>query len=116
MKICIVEVINPVDDLVKRVKVRPDSTGAYYGYVDLDDELAEGAYTLRAYTNYMRNMGEDAFFRKKIHVLDPFSLQIEPHVSFEVEKNNINLAIQFVDRQNNEIVIPDVVTGSHKSR
>ncbi len=111
-----VEVINPVDDLVKRVKVRPDSTGAYYGYVDLDDELAEGAYTLRAYTNYMRNMGEDAFFRKKIHVLDPFSLQIEPRVSFEVEKNNINLAIQFVDRQNNEIVIPDVVTGKFSTK
>lgn len=81
-----VEVINPVDDLVKRVKVRPDSTGAYYGYVDLDDELAEGAYTLRAYTNYMRNMGEDAFFRKKFTFSTPFLCKLNRVFRLKLKK------------------------------
>lgn len=58
-----VELINPLDDLVKRVKIRPDSTGAYSGYIDLEDDLVQGAYTLRAYTQFMRNMDEDFFFR-----------------------------------------------------
>lgn len=105
-----IEVINPLNDLVKRVKVRPDSTGAYFGHVDLDDDLAEGAYTLRAYTRYLQNGGQDAFFKKTIHILDPFSLQIEPLVSFNVEKSNVSTSIRFFDRQNNDTILPDVVT------
>jgi uncharacterized protein YfaS (alpha-2-macroglobulin family) len=67
-----VELIDPLDDVVQRVKVRPDSTGAYSGHIDLEDDLAQGAYTLRAYTQYMRNRGEEFFFRRSIQVLDPF--------------------------------------------
>lgn len=105
-----VEVINPMDDLVKRVKIRPDSTGAYFGHLDLADDMPEGAYTIRAYTNYMRNIGEDFLFRKTIHVLDPFSLQIEPTLSFNVENNNANVSIRFIDRQSSDTIFPDVVT------
>ncbi|MDO5523620.1 MAG: TonB-dependent receptor [Bacteroidia bacterium] len=105
-----VEMISPMDNLTKRVKIRPDSTGAYHGYLDLDDDLPEGSYTLRAYTNYMRNMGEEMFFRKQIHVLDPFSLQLEPIVSFDVNKNNASATLVFIDRQNNDTIVPDAVS------
>ena len=74
-----VELISPLDDLVRRVKIRPDSTGAYAGYIDLEDDLVQGAYTLRAYTQFMRNRGEDFFFRRFIQVLDPFSLHAGQH-------------------------------------
>lgn len=105
-----------MENLTRRVKVRPDSTGAYYGQINLDDDLAEGVYTLRAYTNYMRNMGEEAFFRKQIQVLDPFSLQLEPIVTFDVKKNNVNTTLKFVDRQTNDTIAPEIVSCklSHK--
>ena len=51
------ELFNPFDELIKRVKIRPDSIGVFAGYIDLEDDLAEGSYTLRAYTRYMRNQG-----------------------------------------------------------
>ena len=104
------ELIGPLDDLVQRVKVRPDSTGAYSGHIDLEDDLAQGAYTLRAYTQYMRNRGEEFFFRRSIQVLDPFSLQLEPVVTFNVEKNDVHLSMQFIDREQNDTVLPEVVT------
>ena len=105
-----IELINPLDDLVKRIKIRPDSTGAYSGQIDLEDDLVQGAYTLRAYTKFMRNMGEDYFFRKIVQVLDPFSLQLEPLVSFDVEKNDLHVSMQFLDRQNSDTIMPEVVT------
>ncbi|MBK5195240.1 MAG: hypothetical protein JJE08_04285 [Proteiniphilum sp.] len=105
-----IELINPLDDLVKRIKIRPDSTGAYSGHIDLEDDLVQGAYTLRAYTIFMRNMGEDYFFRKIVQVLDPFSLQLEPLVSFDVEKNDLHVSMQFLDRQNSDTIMPEVVT------
>ena len=105
-----VELIGPLDDLVRRVKIRPDSTGAYAGYIDLEDDLVQGAYTLRAYTQFMRNRGEDFFFRRFIQVLDPFSLQLEPLVTFDVEKNDVHLSLQFLDRQQNDTIVPEVVT------
>lgn len=105
-----VEVINPLDDLVQRVKVRPDSTGIYAGYIDLEEDLPEGNYTLRSYTQYMRNMGDDAFFRKSLRVLDPFSLQIDPVVHFHAQRSQLNGELLFVDRQTGDTVLPEQVS------
>ena len=62
------ELINPVDKLIERVKIRPDSTGCFYGQIQLNEELEEGNYSLRAYTRFMQNQGEEYFFRKTISV------------------------------------------------
>lgn len=105
-----IELVNPLDDLVKRIKIKPDSIGSYHGYINLDDDLAQGTYTIRAYTNYMRNMSEDYFFRKHVQVLDPFSLELEPLVEFDVDKNDMHMSLQFIDRQKNDTVMPEVVT------
>ena len=105
-----VEIISPMDDLVERIKIRPDSTGAYGGYIDLEEDLAERAYTLRAYTNFMRNRGEEYFFRKTIDVFDPFSLLIEPLLKFDVRKNNVEVTIQFVNTQTQDTIVPDIVS------
>ena len=37
----------------------------------MDETLAEGAWTLRAYTQYVRNLGEEYVFRRSIRVLTP---------------------------------------------
>lgn len=65
-----VELINPLDSVVNRLKMRQDN-GAFSGHIPLDEFLSEGDYTLCAYTEYMQNLGEDFFFRKYIRVISP---------------------------------------------
>lgn len=105
-----VELINPLEEVVDRVKIRPDSIGVYSGFVDLENDLPEGSYTLRAYTRYMRNDGNEVFFKKPILVLDPFSLQLEPIATFNVNKNNVEVSFMFIDRQLNDTIKPEVVS------
>jgi len=100
------ELFNPFDELIKRVKIRPDSIGVFAGYIDLEDDLAEGSYTLRAYTRYMRNQGNEAFFKKAIRVLDPYSLQVEPIAHFEANGSKVDVTFQFVDRVNGDTIAP----------
>ncbi len=104
------ELFNPFNELIERVKIRPDSIGAYAGYIDLEDDLAEGGYTLRAYTRYMRNQGNESFFKKTIHVLDPYSLQVEPIAHFTADGNKVDVTFQFVDRIDGDTIAPDMVT------
>ncbi|HHU25906.1 MAG TPA: hypothetical protein GXZ56_04715 [Bacteroidales bacterium] len=104
------ELFNPFNELIERVKIRPDSIGVYSGYIDLEDDLAEGGYTLRAYTRYMRNQGNEAFFKKTIRVLDPYSLQVEPIAHFTTVGNKVDITFQFVDRVNGDTIAPDMVT------
>lgn len=45
--------------------------GVTFGDFQLPDTLQEGRYAIRAYTNYMKNFGEDFFFLKEFSVLNP---------------------------------------------
>ena len=45
--------------------------GTAQGSVVLQDSLPEGNYLIRAFTNWMRNFGEDHFFQKEIFVRNP---------------------------------------------
>jgi hypothetical protein len=47
------------------------SGGVTFGDFQLPDTLHEGNYAIRAYTNYMKNVGEDFFFTKEFSVLNP---------------------------------------------
>ncbi len=104
------ELFNPFEELMERVKIRPDSTGVYSGYLDLEEDLAQGDYTIRAYTRYARNRGNEAFFKKSINVLDPYSLQIQPHPRFEVDNRRVNAHFTFVDRVSGDTIAPEIVT------
>lgn len=44
--------------------------GVTFGDFQLPDTLSEGNYAIRAYTNYMKNYGEDFFFIKEFPVLN----------------------------------------------
>src|SRR5690606_11696397 len=79
-------------------------------FLDLHDDLSEGNYTIRAYTQYMRNGGEESFARRSISIYDPFSLEIEPLIRFDVNDNNANVSIKVVDRQTNDTIRPELVS------
>ncbi len=102
-----VELIDPLADVVSRVMLRSDSLGCFYGNVKVDETLPEGNYTLRAYTRYMQNLGEDYFFRKSIHVIDPLSAQISPEIDFAFDDNKVNVTVYFTDKISENRIVPD---------
>jgi len=102
-----VELISPLDSLVTRVKIRPDQ-GAFSGFIDLDQRLPEGNYTLRAYTETMLNMGEDYFFRNSIRVVGPLSATINTAVEYRFDdKDKITAKVRFTDIKTGKKISPD---------
>ena len=63
-----VELINPLDSVVARVKIRPDEVEAYHGHLPIPDDVPEDDYTLRAYTTYMQSIDEDYWYAKTVHI------------------------------------------------
>lgn len=63
-----VEMINASDSLVHRVMVGKDENGLFHGHIFLSEKVPEGDYTLRAYTRYLENLGDDYFFKKNIKI------------------------------------------------
>ena len=62
-----VELINTLDSLVDRVMVRQENE-MFYGHLFISEMIPAGKYTVRAYTRYMENMGEEYFFKKTIRI------------------------------------------------
>jgi len=64
------ELFDARDSVISRVKVGYENE-AFSGYFSIPENLPEGNYTLRAYTNWMRELDEDYFFIKNIHIINP---------------------------------------------
>ncbi len=63
-----VELDDAANRMVKRIMLQVVS-GCSWGDIALNaTAIHEGSYTLRAYTNWMRNFGEDYVFKKNIYV------------------------------------------------
>ena len=63
-----IELMNSSDSLVQRVMLCPDENGLFHGNLFLSELMPEGDYTLRAYTRYMEDPGDDYFFKKPIRI------------------------------------------------
>ena len=63
-----IELINSSDSLIYRVMVSLDDNGLFHGNIFLSDFIPEGDYTLRAYTRYMENLGDDYFFKRPVRI------------------------------------------------
>lgn len=79
------ELLDPFEKNVCRVKIKQDKNAQFYGYLPIDDEIPTGQYTVRAYTRYMENAGEEFFFHKPIHIVSPLSKSLSTEISFEGE-------------------------------
>ena len=102
-----VELTNPTNHLVERVKLRPDSTGCFYGQIQLDDELGEGDYVLRAYTRFMQNIGEDYFFTKQVYISNPISEKVSVDIKYLADGNLINSEMHFLTKVGKEMILPE---------
>jgi len=64
-----VELISPDSKIIGSRIIRLDN-GLGNGDFTLPDSLRSGKYRLRAYTNYMRNFGDQLFFNKNITIIN----------------------------------------------
>jgi hypothetical protein len=63
-----IDIANDSNKVIRQYRL-PVKNGITWGDISLDEkEFTTGTYTLRAYTNWMRNFGEDYFFYKSFYV------------------------------------------------
>lgn len=85
-KILYVDLINERDSIKKSLRI-PVVLGLAWGDMVLTDSLMEGNYRLRAYTNWMRNFGEEYYFDKVIRIGRSLPNQINASISYTFEKS-----------------------------
>lgn len=99
-KILHVELINEKDS-VKQALSLPLNLGLTWGDFALSDSLKEGNYRIRAYTNYMRNFGEEYFFDKTITIGNSISNSVLTQVNYIFSKDpkgqKVSATINYAD-------------------
>lgn len=105
-KILYAELINEKDSVYQTLKL-PLLVGLAWGEFTLSDTLKEGNYRIRAYTNWMRNFGEDYFFDKTITIGNAITNNIITEVNYTFSKEGtsqkVNAAINYKDIEGNSI-------------
>jgi hypothetical protein len=92
-----VELINDSSRVVKRQTIKV-YTGVAMGDIVIKRIWYAGNYTMRAYTNWMRNFGEGHFFVKTINIMPNQGQQWLVNNRVTIDKNsNVNLQLHFSD-------------------
>ncbi len=83
-----VELIDPQNRIIDERLLKVVNNGSY-GDFKLADSLAAGRYTIRAYTNWMRNFDSDFFYR--------YDFQVEANQSEESQssRDGLDLSLKF---------------------
>jgi hypothetical protein len=115
-----IELDNSNNQMIKRIMV-PVVSGISWGDIALnEEEVPEGSYTLKAYTNWMRNFGEDYIFKKNIYI-SALSGSTLVKASFKLDslagKNKVTANLLFANLDKDPIRLKDmqlkVMNGKH---
>lgn len=105
------DLINEKDSIEKTIKL-PLSAGMAKGEFVLSDTLAEGNYRIRAYTQWMRNAGEDYYFDRSFTVGESFDQQLTARAAYQHKiidgKPGISATIQFSEELNQPLTNREV--------
>ncbi len=94
-----VDLIDRRDSVIQRVKV-VGRDSCFFGQIEIPKDLQQGDYSLRAFTYYMQNVGEDYFFKKKIRVINPKDSRVWTDVTYTKNReNNYTATIRLSDGQ-----------------
>lgn len=108
-KFIYVELIDKSDSVFQRVKIKKDSLG-FAGRFVLPPEMPSGNYTLRAYSYWMRNAGEDYFFKKVIFIGNTIDDRVNPSITYGKPVNGKVIAtITFKDANKNPIIAKQII-------
>ncbi len=107
-----VELLTDSNRVVNRFAV-PIYGGLGQGDIVLDDKIDDGTYTVRAYTNWMQNFGEETFFSQRFNVGETATennwLVNEQHsLQKSADGNMVNLNLQLTDISRQPIAYRDV--------
>ncbi|MDR3245773.1 MAG: hypothetical protein LBT50_05005 [Prevotellaceae bacterium] len=102
-----VELVSPAGELVGRDKIRPDSDSLFHNNIVLPEDLAEGTYLIRAYTNFMRNRPE-YFFEKRVFIADPRIWSVHVNPEFSIEKEKALVKANFFDEAKNPVNVENI--------
>lgn len=98
-----VELINKLDSVFYRVKIRKDSLG-FSGHIKLKPEVPSGYYSLRAYTYWMQNAPKEFFFTKNILIGNGIDDRITSKITYGTPVNGlIPVTVSFTDGSQNPI-------------
>lgn len=118
-KIVYVDVINQRDSLMETVKL-PVTGGLAEGNIPLSMErYKQGNYHFRAYTHWMLNSSDPAFFNKTFYIGEAIDKELKTHISYKNlstdKQEKIDARVQFKDINNkpyaNKNVTWQVVTS-----
>ncbi len=102
-KILYVDLINDKDSIKQSLRL-PLSAGLALGGFTLADTLKEGNYRIRAYTQWMRNFGEDYFYDKTISIGNAISNTVFTTVKYAFTNDNgvqrVSAIINYADLNN----------------
>ena len=89
-----VDLVNDSNKVVKHF-IFPVSFGLSWGNIALDENLREGAYTIRAYTNWMRNFGNDALFYQSFYISNISSNTWIINTNNSINNNSVKVGLKF---------------------
>ncbi|HSV87817.1 MAG TPA: Plug domain-containing protein [Bacteroidales bacterium] len=104
------ELWNVRGEKVRELIFQP-SYGHFYGYIDIDPDIPDGNYVIRAYTDHMLNLGESFLFHKYFYISNPnFANAIDDDTrkfnrdfNQALEAMNQNIMVQFFPEGGNII-------------
>ncbi len=98
-----VELIDQRDTVVSRAKIIYDEDG-FHNCLALAPQLPPGNYLLKAYTQWMRNTGEDFFFKKYIPIGNTIDDQVITTVQYALgEDGYVTASILFTNMNRDPI-------------
>jgi hypothetical protein len=106
-----VELFNDSSKLVDQ-RVIALNNGLGYGNMPIDTKLKEGSYTIRAYSNWQQNFGEDYFFQKSFYLgkADPktWLLTTVQQLKTDGLKRTLNLKVKITNLKNEPAGLKDL--------
>ena len=97
-----VELQNPLDTVVTRVKLR-QSDGVFAGHIALQPDMAEGQYQLSAYTMFMQSVGEAYFFKRIIDVTSPLATRYDIRQLMQWDDDGLYVTLRLEDRRSGKL-------------
>jgi len=107
-----VELANDSNETIFRRMV-PVDYGVTYGQIAIDGkDILEGSYTLRAYTNWQRNFGEDYVFTKTLYITgtnnQPWLVKVNARSAHENDKENVYASLTFSEADKKALILRDM--------
>ncbi len=93
-----IDIANDSNKVIKQF-ILPVQNGLTWGNISLNEkDFFGGTYTIYAYTNWMRNFGEDCFYAKQIYITsaNEHGWLINTQINAINSKNEINARLKFI--------------------